>query len=996
MLDFLVNRPIAVLMTFLGVFILGLVVSRTLPVSLLPEIPIPQMTVQVSAPNTTARELENTVVQPLRNQLLQVSKLRDIESETRNSGALIRLDFNYGANTDLAFIEVNEQIDQLMGLLPRELERPRVLKANVADIPVFYLSVSSTQLAELAGEARDQALLDLSEFARMIIKRRIEQLPQVAFADVSGYAEPQITILPDWERLLSLKVSENQLQQVLRANNVDLGSILVKDGQYQYNIRFLSELKTREDVAGIYLDLNGRVLQLRDIAEIRLEPRPRRGLYRHNGQDAVVFSIRKQADAQLFDLKKEMQALLDNFAAEYPLLEFSLHQDQSEILQVSIDNLRTSLLYGMLFAFLILFLFFREWRTPVLIGLAVPGALIMSLLGFYLLGLSINTISLAGLILGVGLMIDNSIIVIENIRQQRARGLTVTAAAVEGGEEVIRPLISSALTTCSVFLPLIFLSGIGGALFYDQALSITIALTCSLLLAYILLPTLVRLLARKQQPAAPGRAGFYTRSVDQALRFRGLTVLLFVAGLGGLYWLAGQLNREAFPQLTRQALEMTIDWNQSINLAENQRRIDEICRTMNSQNAGAFIGEQQFMLEQQEQSLNEARLYLAVQNDLRQEQENLRQFMAANFPDASVRIQPARNMFDRIFRSEAAPLTAFLQSRESNRTPGLADLSPLLDTLERAGWQPVRPSTEDVYNLQIDKEKALRYQVSYETAYSRLKTLFNQNEVELLKSTNQYIPIVLGSNMQSLQRVLDETLVENQSGEQLPLREFVRIERENNYKQLSAGRAGEALKIDLSTGTEAAIPYIRGLVNRAGLSVYFDGELFEDRRLTGELFVIMGISLLLLYLILAAQFESLVQPLIVILTVPMGVFGALAALYLAGESLNLIAIIGLIVMSGIVVNDAILKVDMMNRLSRTESLTEAIHGAGLRRLRPILMTSLTTMLALAPVLFSSGLGAELQRPLAIAVIGGLALGTVSSLYFIPVFYWFLYKHRHNH
>lgn len=989
MLKFLVNRPIAVLMTFLGVFVLGLVVSRTLPVSLLPEIPIPRMTVQVSAPNTAARELENTVVRPLRNQLLQVNKLRDIESETRNSGALIRLDFNYGANTDLAFIEVNEQIDQLMGQLPRDLERPRVIKANVADIPVFYLSVTSRQLAELTGEAHDQALLDLGEFARMIIKRRIEQLPQVAFADVSGFAEPQITVLPDWERLRSLKITETQLQQALRANNVDLGSILVKDGQYRYNIRFLSELKTREDVANIYLDLNGRVLQLRDIAEVRLEPRPRRGLYQHNGRDAVVFSIRKQADAQLFALKEEMNALLDNFSEEYPQLEFALHQDQSEILRVSIDNLRTSLLYGILFAFLILFAFFREWRTPVLIGLAVPVALIMSLLGFYLLDLSINTISLAGLILGVGLMIDNSIIVIENIRQYRARGLSPVEAAVEGGEEVIRPLISSALTTCSVFLPLIFLSGIGGALFYDQALSITIALGCSLVLAYVLLPTLVRLLARRRDPRPPRKAAFYIRSVDLALRFRWLTLAFFLAGLGGLYWFAQQLEREAFPQLSRQALEMTVDWNSSINLEENQRRIEQIRRAMGQAETGAFIGEQQFLLERQEQTLNEAKLYMTVRDNLADEQSQLRRYMTEHFPNASVRIEPAKNLFDYIFGGEAAPLTAYLQSRESNETPPLSELTPLIDSLERAGWQPVRPSLEDVYSLRIDKEKAMRYDLAYETVYGRLKTLFNQNEVEILRSANQYVPIVLGGGEQSLYQALEGTLVENRRREQIPLREFVQVNRENNYKQLSAGRAGEALKIDLAAGTESAIPLIQRMAGRLGLSVYFDGALFEDRRLTGELFLIMGISLLLLYLILAAQFESLIQPLIVILTVPVGILGALLALYLTGESLNLIALIGLIVMSGIVVNDAILKVDMMNRLVRTEGLTDAIHGAGLRRLRPILMTSLTTILALTPVLFSNGLGAELQRPLAIAVIGGLTSGTVSSLYFIPVFYSFL-------
>ena len=242
MLRFLLHRPVAVLMSALGLLVLGVVSLRILPVSLLPDVPIPEISVQVSAANTSARELENTVVTPLRNQLLQVGKLRDIRSQTRNGNATLVLEFDFGTNTDLAFIEVNEKIDQAMDYLPRDLERPRVIKANVSDIPVFYLSIVPQALAGMDAKAREQALLELSEFSRVVLKRRMEQLPEVAFVDVSGYAEPEVRITPNADVLQSLGLTGQDLERALQQNNVSLGNIILQDNQYQYNVRFLSTL----------------------------------------------------------------------------------------------------------------------------------------------------------------------------------------------------------------------------------------------------------------------------------------------------------------------------------------------------------------------------------------------------------------------------------------------------------------------------------------------------------------------------------------------------------------------------------------------------------------------------------------------------------------------------------------------------------------------------------------------------------------------------------
>ncbi len=633
MLRFLIYRPIAVLMSCLGLLILGGIATQLLPISILPEIPIPQITIQISSPNVSARELENTVTRPLRNQLLQVSNLKDISSQTRNNTATILLEFDFGTNTNLAFIEVNEKVDHAMDNLPKSLERPRILKANIADIPVFHLSIFSK-------DTKWQNPLELSEFARSILKRRIEQLSQVAFVDISGFAEPAIQLIPNRSLLQSLKLEEADFTRILNDNNLELGTILLKDGQYQYNIRFLSTLKTVSDIENIYFKHQGRVLQLKEIVKVQLQAQQPRGKYFYNGQEAIILTIRKQADAQLFALKKEFQKLLKSFHKDYPTIGFALSNDQSELLEISINNLQSGLFYGAGFAFLILFIFFREWKLPVLIGLSIPTALTISILGFYLVGISINIISLSGLILGVGLMIDNAIIILDNIRQYQHKGVSISMACIKGANEVIRPLLSSTLTTCSVFLPLIFLSGIAGALFYDQAIAISIALSASLLVAYFLLPVLVRLVVstKEIEGKAFRKINFYTHSVDFVLNHKVLFLLFFIIFIMVGFWEFSKLRKEIFPQLTRTAFALSIDWNESISIEENYRRNQHLLGFLTKQDSlssQTFVGEEQFSLQPTTQSINESKLFLYKKRPIEREKRDVAEFFRQYYPNVS-------------------------------------------------------------------------------------------------------------------------------------------------------------------------------------------------------------------------------------------------------------------------------------------------------------------------------------------------------------------------
>lgn len=991
-LTFLIQRPVAVLTIVVGLLVLGAVCATIIPISLLPETAIPQLAVQLNYTGAAASELDKTIVAPIRNQLLQVNSLKDLESETRDGQANISLTFDFGTNTDLAFIEVNEKIDQIASYLPRDMERPSVLKASVTDIPVFYLSVVPK------NETNDP--LALSTFTRTILKRRIEQLPQVAFVDISGFAEAQISVLPKVQQLQRLGLSVGDVANILKENNLDLGSVLVQDGQYQYNVRFRFEVKTKEDIADIYFRHDGQVLQLKDIADVQLEAQTRRGLYLFNDQEAIVLAIRKQADAQLFDLKEAFEELLVSLEADYPDLAFQVSNDQSKLLTVSIENLRTSLLYGIAFAVLFMFFFFRSWKAPLLIAFAIPVSLLLALIGFYLLNISINIISLSGLILGVGLMIDNSIIVIENIQQYRDKGFDQLDACAQGANEVIRPLISSALTTCSVFLPLIFLSGLAGELFYDQAVSITIALLASLLVAYILLPTLLYLFHTSSKQTSSSKNApfnFYTRSVDFVLRFRWLFLLFFFGLIGSSYLFFRQLPQASFPPLSRTAFALSIDWNEPISLEENRKRIEAILQKVKDiEFANSFIGEQQFLLTSEQQSINQAEVLLFLEENKIDLLHELQRKFIKQYSTATFQIEPLKNIFDEVFGSDQAPVVMHIQLANSNELPQPKDLSPIVQILKRQGLDVPLPPMKQGYEISIQRDKILHYEIGYETIEQKLRALFNDYNIGTLKTSNVYMPIVIGEAYDDLYTKIEAAKIENRQGSLLPLSQFVQLKAVQNYKTITATKGGTAINLDIPTEEDGYVPNMQRLLkNVHKLSVSFSGQLIEDQKTIRSLTLILGVSLLLLYLILAAQFESLTQPFIVMLTVPVGLFGSMLFLWFFQQSINIISIIGVIVMSGIVVNDAILKVDMMNRSIKNYNLIEAIHEAGKRRLKPIIMTSLTTIFALVPILFASGLGAELQRPLAYAVIGGLILGTISSLYFVPILYFLFTKDKFN-
>lgn len=1020
MVKFLINRPIAVLMAFTACFIIGLVTYFTLPVSLLPDIAIPQITIQLTSDNASARELENTMVAPVRRALLQVSGLEEMRSETRDGSGIIKLSFEFGTNTDLAFIEVNEKIDAAMNYLPKDAVRPKAVKASATDIPVFYLNMTLKDGKPYTPED-EHKFLELCELADNVVRRRIEQLPQVAMADMTGIPGRMIQIVPDMEKLSSLGISIGELENTLSENNVEPGNMLVRDGYYEYNIRISALLRSVEDVGDIYLKKGERLFRLRDLCEVNLVSQQEMGRSVAGGKRTVTLAIIKQNEENMDNLKAELKKTTDYFMELYPDVEFSISRNQTELLDYTISNLQQNFTLGFLFIFIVAVFFIGDVRSPMVIGITMITSVIITFFFFYICGISLNVISLSGLILAVGMMIDNAIIVTENISQYRERGYTLRRSAVLGTTEMITPMLSSSLTTVAVFVPLIFMSGIAGAIFMDQAFSITSGLAVSYFTGIMLLPVLYILFYRiglrkkrswftadfKNVLKNEWLESFYDKGIDWVFSHKTLSVVVCLLTIPLCVFMFAVLDKQRMPDIDQNELIVRVEWNENIHVGENNSRVDSLLRLIDGDviEHTAYVAMQDYVLNtDMDLSMAEAEIYLKTEKPegIEPLQQKIDSIMHTNYPKVAVTFMPPVTIFEKLFETGEADVVARLQQKDKTRSLNPEELKRLERRIsEGSGTKPEKTSFRSQLNIMIDREKLLLYDVAYSDVVKVMRTAFRENTVSTLRSYQQYLPITLSGKDKSVERILRETYVEAGSGDDaggrryIPLGSLVSVVPAEDLKYITAGRNGEYIPLDFYgvENPEKLIDDVEKVVgSEEGWDVDFSGSFFSNKKMLGELTVILFISVLLMYFILCAQFESFLQPLIVLAEIPMDTAFALVVLWLCGHSLNLMSAIGIVVSCGIVVNDSILKLDSINELRKEGlPLMDAIHTAGRRRLRAIIMTTLTTVFAMVPLLFTSDMGSELQRPLSIAMIGSMTAGLLISLFFIPLIYWFIYR-----
>lgn len=1007
MLRTLLHRPIAVTMSLVAIVTLGVLAFQRIPVSLMPDIDVPRIVVQMSAQGSSAREIEQQMVSPMRQQLSQVAGLKRIESTSRTDAGVITLTFDPGSDMSLLFIEVNEKIDRAMSYMPKEMERPKAMKIGAMDIPAFYVDV--------IGGKPEQT----SRLVRNVISKRIEQLPEVAMVDYSGMVGTQITILPDELKMRALGISNSDIEKVISDNNIVLTALTVRDGIYRYSIHFDSQVVSVRDIEDIYLQKEGRLMQVKDICKVEESAQTRKGIVTSDGHNAITMAVIKQSDAQMSSLQDRVDTLMSDLGKDYPELEFKITRDQTQLLSYSMNNLEWNLVLGIVMASMVLFLFIGGWRLPLLVVISIPLSLILTLLCFYLMGISLNIISLSGLILGVGMIVDNAIIVIDNIRQ---KGLATDDNIIDAVKEVIMPMLSSVLTTCSVFIPLIFLSGTAGALFYDQAMGISIALFCSLAVAALVVPVYYFLLCKKHEMPSKKKTTiadklnikltrYYENGMRYTLRHGKQMLVFFSVCIVAIVVLFPYIRKERMPEMAHDDALVTIDWNVGITPEENNRRMAELLKEVKPfvETSTTMVGGQDFILSHTKNiTSSEAVCYLKCKSaeELDCAIEKMRQYMEAQYPMANIETELAANIFDMIFSTEEPDLQIRLSMRDGGR-PTVEFTRMVTDSLRahfpQLGIQPV--STEVYMKYTADTEQMAYYKVSYQQLYARLKELLGSNSIYDINSGGENVPVVIGNDSKDAKVLLSNT-IRNTDSIDVPISYLVREQRTDDYKLLYASSEGEfsAINIDKAENSEVrdVVAYVTSLVDHdkiGKLQASFVGGYFSSRTMIDELVMVLVVALLLLYFILAAQFESLIQPMIILVEVVVDVALVLFAVWVVGESLNIMSMIGMVVMCGIIINDSILKVDTINRLNRSveksnrHTLIKAILVAGHRRLKPIIMTSLTTVLAIVPFLHRGDMGSALQFPLSFAIIVGMIVGTMVSLFFVPLVYYLLYRKR---
>ena len=744
---------------------------------------------------------------------------------------------------------------------------------------------------------------------------------------------------------------------------------------------------------------------------MREEQQRLKGMITADGKQCVTMAVIKRSDARMAELRDEIEKLMEAFEKDYPDLKFQITRDQTELLDYSINNMVRNLIYGALFACLIIFFFMQDFRSPLLVVITIPTALILSFLFFYGLHISINIISLSGLVLGLGMMVDNSIITIDNITQRWQKGELLEDACVYGTQEVFTPMLSSVLTTCAIFIPLIFMSGIAGALFYDEAMAVTITLVSALIVSVLVIPVFYYRFYRNQPCFTPNKfiskisVGNMTAGYDRILswffRRRGVMWGIFGAAVLLIGVLFINLDKQKLPTLSHSDTLLNIEWNERIPIEENNRRCEKIMAQFPDmvEQYTAMTGAQQFALSHtRETGLSEAIIYVKAgsTDEIDRFEQEARDYIGRNWPEAVHSSQASGNIFDMLFQDKEAPVVARIK-RTNGMTPEPDELTTLLYALRESLPQVYIPQPEwnEYIELITDPERLALYDVSFSQIMGYLQNAMNASSVLRISKGDFSMPVVIGVGTKEAKDLIQGSYIDTQGG-RVPLEILLKETRNRDLKQIASGVDGEFYPLELNLkGREAreAMEKIKEVVRHDDrFDVSFSGTYFTNREMIKELSGVLVISILLLFFILAAQFESLVQPFIILSELIIDIFAVLGILWIFGESLNLMSMIGMVVMCGIVINDSILKVDTINRLrEKGYGLKRAILEAGSRRLKAIVMTSLTTILAIAPFLVRGDMGSDLQYPLSLALISGMIAGTFVSVFFVPLAYYVIYK-----
>jgi len=1008
LIKYLIARPIAVIASFIVLLAVGLILSTKVPVSLLPDIDVPQIIIRVQYPNTAAPIIEENFLRPIRSSLATLSHISNVESKAANHSGLIYLTFEYGTKMSLAYIEANEKIDQLAYILPKDMQRPQVMRTNASDMPIVRIQVTPKD---------PEKFIEAATLTEKTLKKRIEQIEGVSVVDINGLQKGIINIIPNVVQLQALGIDAATISQTIQAANSELGGLSIADGQYRYFVKVNSGFSTIEMMKLLPLKIaSATMVTLGQVASFKYEAAQPLGYHLYNGKASMVITVQKQPGSRMNELMPQVKDVVSLFKKDYPQLDFEITQDQSFLLDAGISNLQQDLVYGGILTILLLFLFLGNWASPILMGISIPLSLIITFIFFYLFNISFNIISLSGLALGIGMLIDNSIVVVDNITRHRKMGLPLLQSSIDGTNQVIVPVISQVLTTVAVYVPLVMLSGIAGALVYDQSIALTISLLVSLLMAFVLSPLLYKLFLKtpvhklkEDTKIYAWLSRHYHVMISHILRHRKKYMLFTFSIMPVGIIVAFFLPVTSLPEIEKTESLVTLDWNMPVDAKENLQRIEALQQYIQKdvKQTEAEVGIQQFLLQNDNNTPQKAIVYYAAENEPKKYaiDQKVQHWLQKNYPQASFSILAAPNAFTQLFETGQPYLEArFYATKQSDENKEWSGLNLLLPALKNYGYKPGDGLLQEkAATIYLNLQAMVLYGVQRSRMEDALQQLFGTWQITEFKKMGDVLPVIMEADDKGLEEKLTTTVRSN-NNTLYPLKQFVQLQYSQQPKFITADINGIYRSIQFKESLQnipSVLKHITTLAAQQGYTVEFRGQYFQNTQYIKDLWIIFLLVLVLLYVILAIQYESLWQPLLVMLTIPLGITGGMVLLWASGGTLNVMAAIGFVVILGLIVDDPILKIETLNRLHKQYMaegrimddalLEKMIHQAGDICLKPLLMVSLTTSIAMVPVLFIDGIGNDLQKPLSYVIIGGLTVGTFFTTWFIPLAYWTMIK-----
>ncbi len=998
MVRFLILHPISVFVFYAALMVTSVISLWYLPVSLLPEIDVPQINLQVDSPNKSPEEMDNQIVAPIRRRLLQINGLKDLHSTSSFEKGDIKLKFEYTKDIDYAFLEVNEKVDLAINEIPKNVDRPKIIKQRTEDLPVFFISIA------YRDDSKMKDFFALSQFVDQLVRRRLEQLPEIAITDIHGYSKRQIVIVPNEQKINQLNISIDDLKSALYNQNLTFGSVQFKERNYQYMLKIGQPLQSVEAIRAVPLLIENRIFHLNELATVKVEEQELSGSFISDGQRAISLAIIKSAKSTIKGLRSKLQQVVNELEAENPELKIKITRDNTYILNYTISNLKSNLIFGSILVIGLVFLFYRNWRSSLISGIMVLASMLATLLFFKLGGLTVNMVTLSGIILGLGLMIDNGIIIIDNIIQIQKTGESLLDSCVQGVNTMIRPLLTSNLTTCSVFLPLGLLSGISGSLFFEEALAVSIGLFLSFFISITFIPVVFYAFerARLHQFKENNRMkDLYIKSVEYCSAYPVYFFISLLICLGLGYHCYHRLKIEYLPSLPSLSFEILIDWEEPILLSTSQKRIVDIIDKFKDKikNYDVHFGTPQYLIyKNRTSSPSSCLIYLEAKssNDKWQIQKDFENHLISSYPTAFFEIRPVVSDFELLFPEQTNDIgiEVYIENQTLNyQRDRIAQLSDsLLKYFPEIKIQT--PPMKRRILISPRRDRLSSYEVEQYDLYEKLKQLISGIEIFRISQSQEEMPIIItNSDEKIIADLLKNQQITNNNKNQIPLKFLVNTKEVTDWEEISASGRGRFLQISIKTEKTKEVLDFLNILNKTdkNFNFYINSAYYNNQKIFRELLLVLLVTLIMLYLILVMQFESFLQPIIILLEVPMSLSGSLIFLYLFGESINIMAMIGIIVTSGVVINDSIIKIDTYNSfLKKGFGLKEAIHQGGIKRLNTIIMTSLTTILAVLPIFFSTESGAVLQFPLALTLTGGLIVGTLMSLYLIPLLFYRIY------